>query len=281
MHKTTSISGGKTSAFVAANFPTEHNWFALVSTNDPSCKFKDDAMAHFVKQKTGKDIIGTLEMDEIIYTIMDLEQFTGRAIDVVVGNTFEKVIENASGYLPNVVKRFCTSEMKLRPLFEHWQHNFDDPIEVQIGFRANERRRAENMMAKTNEYGLTTFRTQNGHLPDGRKRWHEVAWQKPVFPLIEHNIFKDQIEKFWQGKKVRFARMNNCVGCFHRNPILLRQMAEHEPTKMNWFAKQERKSKKGRWRKDMTYDDIMKHKLQLALDVDEWVDDCDAGTCGL
>jgi len=49
-------------------------------------------------------------------------------------------------------------------------------------------------------------------------------------------IFKDKIEKYWNGKGVRFAYMNNCVGCMHRNPLLLRKMFDKEPTKMNWFV---------------------------------------------
>ena len=50
-------------------------------------------------------------------------------------------------------------------------------------------------------------------LKDGRNSWGEYKYCKPQFPLIEYNIYKDTIEEFWKGKDVRFAYMNNCIGC--------------------------------------------------------------------
>lgn len=281
MERCTSISGGQTSAYVAVNYPSEHNWFALVTTDDKSCAFSDSSCTAYVQEKTGTEVVGTLEDDVIIYTIMDLEQYMGRSIDIVLGYTFEQVIDNAGGkYLPNVMKRYCTSEMKIRPLFEHWSATCDAPIEMQIGFRANEARRAQNMLRKTNDDGLSEFKHVVGKHPSGRNKWGTTAWQKPTFPLIDDGIFKDSVEAFWKDKPVRFAALNNCVGCFHRNPVLLRQMWDHHPNKMDWFARQETRSG-GQWKKEMTYSIIKKHKSQFALDLTEWENDCDSGHCGL
>jgi hypothetical protein len=58
--------------------------------------------------------------------------------------------------------------------------------------------------------------------------------RKPKFPLIEDNIFKDEIVEFWDNnKQVPFAYLNNCVGCFHRNPILLKHLSIKEPIKFS------------------------------------------------
>jgi len=282
MKTVTSISGGMTSAYLAVHYPSDHNWFALVSTNDTDCAFKDSACAEYVQEKTGQQVVGTLEDDLIIYTMMDLEQYMGRSIDMVLGEPFENVIEsNGYGkYLPNVMRRFCTTEMKLRPLFRHWKSTCSEPVEVRIGFRANETRRAKNMLKKTNEQGLSEFKDVVGKSPSGRNKWKTVAWQKPSFPLIEAGIMKDEIEEFWKDKPVRFATLNNCVGCFHRNPILLRQMFDEHPNKMEWFLGQEAITG-GRWKKEMTYSKIKNHKLQMKINVDEWESDCDSGHCGL
>ena len=282
MEKCTSISGGRTSAYVAVNYPSEHNWFALVTTEDESCAFTDPACVEYVQSKTNKEVVGTLEDDAIVYTIMDLEQYMGKTIDIVLGEPFEKVIDEKGGtYLPNVMTRYCTTEMKIRPLFEQWKSTCSEPIEMQIGFRANEIRRAENMLKKTNEDGFSEFKDVVGHFPSGRRKWGATAWQKPVFPLINDGIFKDQIEAFWKDKPVRFAPLNNCVGCFHRNPILLRQMWDEHPNKMNWFAKQEERPGAGRWKKEFKYSIIKQHKSQFQLDLTEWENDCDSGHCGL
>ena len=36
--------------------------------------------------------------------------------------------------------------------------------------------------------------------------------------------------------------MNNCIGCFHRNEVLLNLMSKMHPEKFNWFIKQEQNS---------------------------------------
>ena len=58
-----------------------------------------------------------------------------------------------------------------------------------------------------------------------------MKYQKPNFPLITDGLYKDDIEKYWKGKPVTFAYMNNCVGCFHRNAVLLKHMSERHPNK--------------------------------------------------
>ena len=276
----TSISGGKTSAYLAVHYPTDHNWFALVSTTDPSCSFSDSACVDYVQEKTGQEVVGTLEDDLIVYTIMDLEQYMGRSIDVVLGPSFDYVVENLGGWLPNKLHRYCTVEMKLRPLFRHWSKTCDAPVEMHIGFRANEQRRARDHEQTVERRRLVGVQRRRRKRPDGRNRWATRAWQKPTFPLIDHKVFKDRIVEFWRDKPVRFAALNNCVGCFHRNPVLLRQMFDEHPEKMEWFAKQERGRKKGFWA-DTKYDVIKKHRSQLSLDLSEWEGDCDSGHCGL
>ena len=37
MVKVNSVSGGQTSAYIAANYPADYNVFALVRTNDKNC----------------------------------------------------------------------------------------------------------------------------------------------------------------------------------------------------------------------------------------------------
>lgn len=280
MKSCTSISGGRTSAYLAANYPTDYNVFALVRTDDANCKFPDEKLRQAVEDRIQKPFIGTLEDDLIINTIFDLEQHLGREISWVSGDTYEDVIEKRGNYLPNKVTRFCTTEMKLKPIFYWWATMIGKPMRMQIGFRANEGKRASTMLKKTNENGLLEFKATFGKNVRGQNKWEMVEWQKPSFPLIENGIFKDDIQEYWNKQSVQFAPFNNCVGCFHRNPIFLRKMAEEHPEKMEWFAKQEERDRKGQWRSDLKYRDIIKHRLQMELSFDDF-SECDSGYCGL
>jgi len=281
MIRVNSLSGGKTSAFIAANYPADYNVFSLVRTDDKNCMFPDAKIRQMVSDKIGKEFIGTLEDDMIIKTMFDLEQFIGTEINWVSGKTFDEIIINKGGsiYLPNPTQRFCTQEMKLKPIFEWWQSNINQPIEMRIGFRANETRRANNMIQKMNSDGLMEFKAIVGKMKDGRNKWSNIGWQKPSFPLINDNIFKDKIELYWEDMPVEFAYMNNCIGCFHRNPMLLKHMANKFPKKFDWFCKKEADAD-GSWRKEFKYEKIKNHETQLDL-FDSDFGDCDSGYCGL
>lgn len=277
-----SVSGGKTSAYIAANYKADYNVFALVRTNDKSCLFPDAKLRQMVSDRLGVEFIGTLEDDIIIHTIFDLEQFIGQKIHWVTGKTFDEIIDRGNGkkHLPNAISRFCTSEMKTQPLFDWWNKNFTEPVEVRIGYRANELRRVGNMEKRLNKDGLLTHRKIIGKSKT-RNKWGDIAWEKPVYPLIEDNIFKDNIEEYWRDKHVRFAYMNNCIGCFHRNEMLLKLMSEKFPEKFNWFVKQEGQGYKSRtFKMGITYAKIMEYPLYTTLDFDDF-NDCDSGYCGI
>ena len=168
-----SISGGKTSAYIAANYPADYNVFALVRTTDKNCLFPDKKIRQVVSDKLGVEFIGTLEMDTIIYTMLDLEQMIGTKIDWVTGKPFDEIIiRNDKKYLPNVTQRFCTTEMKLQPLFDWWQKEINELVEMRIGFRANEQNRAKNMLSKANKNGNLEYKTIIGRSKTGNQnKW--------------------------------------------------------------------------------------------------------------
>jgi hypothetical protein len=277
-----SLSGGKTSSYIAANYPADYNVFALVRTNDKKCLFPDPKIRQVVSDKIGTEFIGTLEMDEIIYTMLDLEQFIGKEITWLSQKTFDEVIAsykmaNNSFYLPNQMTRYCTTDLKIKPIAQWCYENTDLPIEMRIGFRANEISRA-NKMIERQINGIENFKFKIGE-KNGRNKWQDLPYRMVRFPLIEDVIFKDTIENFWQGKPVLFAQRNNCVGCFHRNELLLNYLSAHQENKFNWFIDQEQKNG-NTFKKGITYEKIKQHKLQLELFEDDF-NECDSGYCGL
>lgn len=282
MKTVNSLSGGMTSSYLAVHHPADYNIFALVRTNDKNCLFPDSKIRQIVSDKIGKEFIGTLEEDAIIYTMLDLEQYIGKEIVWLSDKTFEEVISsykmsNGSFYLPNIMTRFCTTDMKVKPIAQWCYENTDLPVEMRIGFRANEISRAERMIERAVD-GIEDFKFKVGE-KNGRNKWKTLPYRSIKFPLIEDRIFKDKIVNYWEDKPVRFAERNNCLGCFHRNEILLNHISNKHPNKFNWFVEQEQKNG-CTFKNGVTYEKIRNHKLQLDL-FDSDFNDCDSGYCGL
>lgn len=283
-----SLSGGKTSSYIAANYPADYNIFSLVRTSDKNCIFPDKKLRQEISDKIGQEFIGTLEDDMIVYTMLDLEQYIGKKITWVTGKTFDEIVSRGKDgkvQLPNAMRRFCTVEMKIEPIFDFWKENINEVVKTRIGFRANETRRANTMIERTkNDGGVMKFKTIIGKSANGRNKWKDIPYQIPEFPLIEDNVYKDKIELFWKNKPVRFAWMNNCVGCFHKTPLLIRKMWEKHPNKLQWFNEIEKKAIKSynnnKWIENITYDQIKEWNSQFELFDDDF-NECDSGYCGL
>lgn len=276
-----SLSGGKTSSYIASNYPADYDVFALVRIEHEASRFPDKKIIQEVEDRIQAPFIATAEDDMIIYTMLDLEQYIGRKITWVTGKTFDEVLKTA-GTLPDPLRRYCTTQMKLEPIFEWWRNEINIPCEFRLGFRANEIQRANRTTDKTNENGFLEMKAIVGKRGT-RNKWSMVEWQKPVYPLIKDNIYKDQIESYWKDKLVRFAWMNNCVGCFHKNPLLIRKMWDKHENKLNWFASKERiKHNKDVWYKErnLSFNEIKQWNLQIELFDDDF-NECDSGYCGI
>lgn len=282
MKTVNSLSGGKTSSYIAANYPADYNVFALVRTSDKKCLFPDSKIRQLVSDKIGTEFIGTLEEDAIIYTMLDLEQFIGREITWLSNKSFDEIIggykmANGKNYLPNIMSRFCTVDMKIKPIAQWCYENTELPVKMRIGFRANELSRA-NRMIERQVNGIEDFKFKVGE-KNGRNKWKDLPYRQVEFPLIKDAIFKDTIENYWKGKPVRFAYQNNCVGCFHRSELMLKHMSNKAEKQFNWFIEMERKNG-CTFKSGITYERIKSYKTQLEL-FDEDFTDCDSGYCGI
>jgi len=275
-----SISGGKSSAYISANYPADYNVFCLVRTNDHKLlwqKGKDEKTRQVVSDKLGGiEFIGTLEDDIIIYTILDLEQYLGKEIIWLTGKTFDEIITNDKGkvFLPNATKRFCTTEMKIRPIYDWVCSNDLGVIKTNIGIRADEAHRKDAILNKAKN-GVIYFENDKNK-----------PFQMPNFPMIDGCIIKRNVVDFWDNKPVRFAKKNNCVGCVARQPIFLKVMANKYPEKMEWFASKE--TPKAHWlmkdketKKYTTYRQIIDTKTTMSMFDEDDFSECDSGYCNL
>jgi hypothetical protein len=293
MKTVNSVSGGKTSAKLMIDFPADYNIFQLVRTNNPKALFmkgKDEKTRQLISDRIGFEFIGTLEQDTCIYTILDLEQFTGQEIKINTSKiSFDEMIaEHGTRCLPSPLRRYCTEELKMKVAFEWWQENINEIVEMRIGYRANEMSRMARKLKTCDENRIESFKHVIGfkETKKGTQQiWETTKFSKPVFPFIENKpTWKDEIEIFWKNKPVRFAEFNNCVGCFHREPLLLKYMWKEETEKMQIFSdfEKNRKYKNDTFFMDdkITYERIKNMNLTHHL-VSSDFNECDSGYCGI
>jgi hypothetical protein len=241
-----SLSGGKTSSYLAKHFPADYNIFSLVRIEDRRCTPKDEKLVKFISDKIGQEIIW------------------------VTGRTFEQVNRKATGGkgLPNQQWRFCTTEMKMRPIWDWWYKNINEKVKMGIGFRYDEMERADRLS--------TTFKGIVGQSANGRNKWEEIEWREGYFPLIENKITHYDVKKWADSTPLIFPADSNCVGCFHKPMQQLRKNWDLEPEKMQWFAEQESKTKK--WKKEGTYFQFKEIGLQMDFHFGTG-SGCQAGFC--
>lgn len=286
MKTVNSLSGGKTSSYIAVNYPADYNVFSLVRTNDKLCEYPDKKVRQIVSDLLQVDFVGTTEQDNIIRIMLDLSERID--IDWITGEPFEDIIngswnkgKNGAHYLPNMMVRYCTTHLKMNPIFEWWQRELNEIVEMRIGFRKGEEKRANRLIDKLQD-GVDEMKTIVGKRGTQNK-WGMIGWRKPKFPLIEDGIKAIDIDKYWKENKwVGFEKgyYNNCVGCFHRSPLFLNKMAQEHKNKMEWFAKMEEQNKPNTFIKGITYKEIINWNMQTELSFDDF-SECDSGYCGL
>lgn len=241
-----SLSGGKTSSYMAVHYPADYNVFSLVTLEDMKCIPKDNSIVKYVSDKIRSDFIATAEDDKTLYVVRDLEQLIGKEITWVVGKSFDGIINKGNGLLPNAMRRYCTTEMKLRPIFDWWFKNIGEKVKMGIGYRYDEMERAERFTTKFK--GIVGKRKT-------RNRWEEIEWREGWFPLIDNKIIHPTIVKWAETSNLTFPPDSNCLGCFHKPIQQLRKNWDDNPDKMQWFSNQENIGK-GTWKKDNRYETI-------------------------
>jgi 3'-phosphoadenosine 5'-phosphosulfate sulfotransferase (PAPS reductase)/FAD synthetase len=126
-------------------------------------------------------------------------------------------------YLPNPVMRFCTQELKIRPMrdwmlakgYTHWDNV--------VGIRADEPRRVAKMRAAAEK------RTE---------RWDVVL------PLVEAGVTLADVMAFWRGRPYDLnlkPHEGNCDLCFLKGIGKRRQIVRDRPDLATWWIEQEKR----------------------------------------
>lgn len=284
-----SLSGGKSSSYLAVHYPADYEVFSLVCIDDRKCSPPDPSIVKYVNEKLEKfipqygEFIATAEDDLTLYAMRDLEQFIGREIIWVRGMSYDDVIDKGTQTrLPSWARRYCTEKMKLLPIFLWWFENIGVKCKMNIGFRWDEFDRMERYF---NNSDPTNFKIPINCNNYGAKRqnWQNFNWRNCSLPLIKNCITQENVIEFWKDKPIKFPIISNCVGCFHKKPETLAAMAEVNPFKMGWFARQELKDM-GTWLDSkVTYQHLIDNRMEIAKEVLYELkvigQSCDSGGC--
>lgn len=235
MKTVNSLSGGKTSSYLAVHYPADYELFSLVCNDDPKCAHPDKRLMQLANDKLMKysahfgEFIGTPEDPSIIKIMLDLEQMIGREIIWVRGYSFDKLIREIKKSIPNQRQRWCTTMMKLDPIFWFWYLNIGEKVKMRAGFRYDEKQRAERF---TTSYRIPVSCKNYGQKKQSWKDFED--WRIGDFPLIEDKINHFTIAKYWKDKNISFPLDSNCQMCFWKPLMQLRQNKDHNPQIIDW-----------------------------------------------
>ena len=281
MIKINSLSGGKTSSYMAVHHPADIELFAVVCIDDVRCK-PDRYIHEYASRKLERyapvhgEFIATAEDDRTLVAMMDLEQIIGREIVWTRGISFDRLIdEGDQTRLPSWARRYCTVQMKLMAIFQYWFENVGQMVDMRIGFRFDEFKRMERFFNNQDpsRFSIPVSCDTRG---SRRMRHQDFKWRYVSMPLIEAGVTKSMVDEYWRKnnripgdlfnaeRHIEFPAISNCVGCFHKPIEHLACQAIMNRTKMEWFADQEEKQM-GRWLdQNTTYRHIIDNAFELA-----------------
>ncbi|QBQ73993.1 hypothetical protein kac68v162_gp145 [Nodularia phage vB_NspS-kac68v162] len=263
-----SLSGGRTSSYMAIHYPTDVNLFAVVLTDDHLSVPRDKGLEREMIRRI-PHFKASRELDETLKVVLALEQKLGKEIKFLASDrTFDDVIR-AKNALPNRRTRFCTIEMKLKPIFEWCYLNLLNPtlgdtsltinnvVEMNIGFRWDEAQRVfRNLGASySSETKSLDWSTSGGCEPldfshkcdiagtfKGKHRWIKSAdWRFKQFPLYTDRVTQSDVRAFWdKHPPFIFPEVSNCDYCFFHRTEEMEKQFKANPIRYFWWNDKER-----------------------------------------
>lgn len=271
-----SLSGGKTSSYMAIHFPADIEIFSCVCIDYKPAAPKDKAILNYVLEKLNGHFIASAESVKTLKVMMQLEQKIGKEIIWVRGKSFDQVIDEAE-CLPTWNRRFCTTDLKIIPIFEYLYPRYGK-VKMNIGFRADEYERRK----RGTENVLIHHPVSCNLFGNRRQKWDKFEWRKNQFPL--EKTFHFEIIKYWQQfPDFKFPKDSNCAGCHHKPPELINQNHIDEPEILEWFALQEEKKKKKGAKINTFHDDGIPYREKFKMNFTQKIDFdftmCNSGSC--
>ena len=214
-----SFSGGRSSAMMAKImlenpdvFPREELLFTFANTGKEMPQTLD-----FVNECDKRWQLGMVWVE-----YCPIEKFKVVTYETASrnGEPFEVLIEKRN-YLPNRVERFCTSDLKIKPMAKYIRSLGIDYWDAAIGIRHDEQNRYRKMKNTKK-----------------RDRWEYI------FPLWDFRITKKEVAAFWQNQGFDLAipsQYGNCDFCFMKGRNKKVAQARKMPERLQWWIDMEEK----------------------------------------
>jgi 3'-phosphoadenosine 5'-phosphosulfate sulfotransferase (PAPS reductase)/FAD synthetase len=144
------------------------------------------------------------------------------------GEPFAALITKKN-YLPNPVARFCTSDLKVKPMSAFMRTTVGDDFTTVLGLRADEPRRVARIRADASR---------------------DIA-----VPLADAGVTRDQVIEWWKSEAFDLRlpgddpAFGNCDLCFLKSRVRTDRVIEAEPARAQWWIDQEERIG-GTFRKD-------------------------------
>lgn len=215
-----SFSGGRTSAYMLYQVLQAHGGklpdeavvcFANTGKEDEATlRFVQDCSEHWNVPITWLEFRDTEERFEVV-------SFETASRN---GEPFEALIKKRN-YLPNPVTRFCTIDLKIRPIGRYL---------LSLGM-AETKTEAENM-------------SMIGMRADEQRRAAKIA-DKSRIPLVTAGVTKEMVGDFWKDQPFDLGLPNmngvtmhgNCDLCFLKGGAQILSLIAEKPERAVWWAK--------------------------------------------
>jgi len=268
-----SISGGASSAYMAAHYPADYDIFCLVCTDQKEAAPKDQGLLREIQNRV-PGFVASRELDHTLKLVLDLEQLIQRPILWLTAKqgqneprgldrdggwlpttmTYDRVLcgKGRGAQLPNKSSRFCTEELKWLPsIWWRYLNLPEEPVVMNVGLRADEDARVHKRLEKCDRASIPL----SCSLKSRKQSWHhKYLWREQDFPMWRDGITKaEHINPFWRSKGWQCPGMDgpdqclarassNCDRCFFKRIPELWAMADLYPDRSDWWPQQELKA---------------------------------------
>lgn len=233
LHEETAIafSGGRTSAFMLWHILDAHDGQLPEYVN---ISFQNTGLEHEKTLEFIRDVETKWNLDiawlegPIEYREGQLTPDSFRIVDFCSasrnGEPLEALIK-ARGFLPNVVNRWCTGELKIKTQKRYIEETFGwDEFQVVLGLRADEPRRVARLKHSALRKGITQ-----------------------IAPMATAGHTERDVLEFWKNQDFDLDlpggdnTFGNCVGCFLKSVPKLKKICDAKPEHFDWWARMEEK----------------------------------------
>lgn len=212
-----SFSGGRTSAMLSKvmleNYDRDELLFTFANTGKEMPETLD--FVNNCDTRWGLNVVWIEYCREKKFKIVNYETASRN------GEPFEALIKH-KGYLPNRVARFCTADLKVRPMANYIKSIGVDHWDAALGIRYDEPKRYHRLKAS-----------------EGKNRWEYI------FPLWDMRVTKKEVANFWSRQDFDLSihsNLGNCDFCFLKGRNKKLSQAMVMPERLDWWIRMEKET---------------------------------------